>query len=248
MLAGEVAARLRSAGFLAPERDAEALVDAALCDEELEALVRRRIGGEPVEWLVGRTTFAGVSVAVHPGVYVPRAQSAAIVSHVRARHPFEVGVDACCGTGALGVAVGASIGVDVDERAVANARANGLDARVGDLLVPVTEPVDLVVAVPPYVPTARLDTLPRDVRVHEPVVALDGGDDGLDVVRRLVAQAAERDVAVLVVEVGIDEIDALCDLVAGHGYDVCARLVDDDGDVRSVCSTRGGRSTGCCGR
>lgn len=239
-----MAARLRSAGFLAPEIDAERLVDAALCDEELEALVRRRIEGEPVEWLVGRTTFAGVEVLVHPGVYVPRPQSAALAEHARAHSPAAA-VDVCCGTGAIGVAIDARLATDVDPRAVLNAAANGLDARRGDLLDPITEQVDLVVAVPPYVPTGRLRGLPRDVRVHEPVVALDGGADGLDVVRRLVAQAAAReDVRTLLVEVGMDDVDLLAELMTDHGFDVHAHIADADGDVRAVCSTRGGRSTG----
>jgi release factor glutamine methyltransferase len=243
VLAEEVASRLRSAGFLAPEGDAEQLVDAALCDEELEALVLRRIEGEPVEWLVGRTTFAGVEVLVHPGVYVPRLQTVALVEHARS-HVSRVAADVCCGTGALGVAIGAAYATDVDPRAVANARANGLDARVGDLLDPISETVDLVVAVPPYVPTGRLDHLPRDVRLHEPAAALDGGRDGLDIVRRLVAQVSARsDVDTLIVEVGIDEVDALAELVTAHGFEVHARIADADGDVRAVCSTRGRRST-----
>ena len=233
-----MAARLRSAGFLAPERDADLLVDAALCDEELEALVRRRIEGEPVAWLVGRTTFAGVEVRVHPGVYVPRPQSVALVEHARSHAP-SAAVDVCCGTGAIGLAIGATLATDADPRAVANARANGLDARVGDLLDPVPERVDLVVAVPPYVPTSRLGHLPRDVRVHEPALALDGGLDGLEVVRRLVSQVAARDdVRTLLVEVGIDEVDELARIVRAHGFDVHARLADDDGDVRALCSTR----------
>jgi release factor glutamine methyltransferase len=236
--ADEVAARLRSAGFLAPEHDADLLVEAALCDEELEALVRRRVEGEPVEWLVGRTSFAGVEIRVHPGVYVPRRQSEALVAHARAHRPAHA-VDVCCGTGAVGVAIGATLATDVDLRAVANARANGLDARAGDLLDPITEAVDLVVAVPPYVPTGRLDALPRDVRAHEPVIALDGGADGLDVVRRLVAEAAARpSVRVLLLEVGLDEVDTVAQLVVAHGFRVCARLADDDGDVRCICATR----------
>ena len=233
-----MAARLRSAGFLAPDRDAELLVDAALCDEELEALVRRRIEGEPVAWLVGRTTFAGLEIQVHPGVYVPRPQSVALVEHARS-HASAAAVDVCCGTGALGAAIGAALATDADPRAVANARANGLDARLGDLLEPVAEHVDLVVAVPPYVPADHLAHLPRDVRVHEPALALDGGADGLEVVRRLVGQAAARDdVRTLLVEVGIDEVEALAGIVRAHGFDVHARVADDDGDVRGVCATR----------
>lgn len=239
----DVVDRLRSAGFLAPDGDADALVDSALCDEELEALVRRRIDGEPLAWLVGRTTFAGVDVAVHPGVYVPRPQSAAVVEHARAHlRPGAVVVDACCGSGALGRALGHAgvIGIDVDPRAVANAAANGLDARHGDLLGPVSQRIDLVVAVVPYVPTDRLPLLPRDVRRHEPLVALDGGADGLAVLRRLAAQAAAKLVprGVLVAEVGIDEHAAAGALLRAGGFDICASIADADGDVRAVCARR----------
>lgn len=158
-------------------------------------------------------------------------------------------VDLATGCGVVAALLGRArpgaevLATDTSATAVACARANGVDARQGDLFDPLPRSwigtVDVVAAVPPFVPRPALDSLPADVRAHEPAEALDGGDDGLGVVRRLVAAAPRwlNRRGTLVVEVGPDQVDALADLVRSVGLDQIEVLVDDDGDPCGVSAT-----------
>ncbi len=180
-------------------------MDAARDPGELAAMVDRRVGGLPLEYVVGWSDFCGVRLAVVRGVFVPRGRSEFLVERTVAHtRPGSVVVDMCCGSGALGVAVAAAVAgielhaADIDAVAVACARRNL--ARVGghvhegdlyDALPPMLRGhVDVIVANVPYVPTADIEMLPREARLHEPLATLDGGEDGLDVLRRLAGPAA----------------------------------------------------------
>ncbi len=158
-------------------------------------------------------------------------------------------VDLCTGTGAVAVHLksvrpdAAVIGVDVDPQAVACARANGVPAVLADLADPVElDPplrsgcFDVVTAVPPYVPTGELHLLPADVQRYEPWRSLDGGSDGLGVVRRLVASAAGllRPGGWLMVELGADQDVELAPTLAASGFAVADRWTDDEGDLRGI--------------
>lgn len=170
---------------------------------------------------------------MHPGVYVPRWHSEAVARRAAALQPARA-VDLCTGCGAVArvlMAAGARVVAgDVDPRAVENARANGVDAHVADLYdgLPAIEP-DVVVAVVPYVPTPELGLLHRDALAFEPLAAYDGGDDGLAVVRRVIAGAPAG--ATLVLELGGPQAEAL-------GARELIR--DEEGDVRGVVIPRGG--------
>ncbi|RKT55063.1 putative protein N(5)-glutamine methyltransferase [Saccharothrix australiensis] len=193
-----VVARLRAAGCVFAEEEAALLVEAAATPEALGALVERRVAGLPLEQVLGWAEFRGLRIAVDPGVFVPRLRTGFLVERalplVRAG---AVVVDLCCGTGAVGAALAAAAGVepyaaDVDPAAVRCARRNLDPARVfeGDLYAALPASlrgrVDVVVANAPYVPTAAIATMPPEARDHEPLVALDGGRDGLDVQRRVI--------------------------------------------------------------
>ncbi len=171
---------------------------------DLDAMVERRAGGLPLEVVIGWAEFCDLRIEVDPGVFVPRHRTQLLVAEAAARGaPGMVVVDLCCGSGAIAVALAAAVGrvelhaTDVDAAAVRCARRNLAAAagRVyqGDLYEPLPASlrgrVDIVVSSPPYVPTAAIESLPREARQHEPRVALDGGGDGLDVVRRIVAPA-----------------------------------------------------------
>ncbi|UKJ63762.1 putative protein N(5)-glutamine methyltransferase [Cellulosimicrobium cellulans] len=226
----DLVTRLRAAGCVFAEDEAALLAERADDDAHLEALVARRVAGEPLEHVLGYVDFHGLRVAVDPGVFVPRQRTTLLVDEAVALGRQVAGgvsaglpdgaadgepggsplvvVDLCCGAGALGLATAAGLGgadavalhaSDVDPAAVAcagrNVAAVGGNAYEGDLFDPLPAglrgTVDLLLANVPYVPTAEIPLLPREARDHEAHVALDGGGDGLDVLRRVAAEARE---------------------------------------------------------
>src|SRR5438270_902846 len=161
-------------------------------------------------------------------------------------------VDLCTGSGSVAMALAAArpgaevVGVDIDPVACAGATANGVAAYCGDLDAALPgswrATADVVTAVAPYVPTSALAYLPRDARDFEPGRALDGGEDGLAVVRRVVGAAARllRPGGALVLELGGEQDEALAPDLAGAGFGAAERFVDEDGDLRAVRSILGG--------
>ncbi|WP_432042329.1 putative protein N(5)-glutamine methyltransferase [Streptomyces cadmiisoli] len=199
-----VAAALRAAGCVFAEEEAELIVGAAGTPAGLAAAVDRRVAGEPLELVVGWAGFDGLRIAVEPGVFVPRRRTEFLVEQALAQAPdATVVVDLCCGSGAVGAALAARLGgvelhaADIDPAAVRCARRNVEDrgGRVyeGDLYAALPGGlrgrVDVLAANVPYVPTAEVGLLPAEARDHEPLVALDGGADGLAVLRRVAAEA-----------------------------------------------------------
>jgi release factor glutamine methyltransferase len=195
-----VVTRLRAAGCVFAEDEAALLVEAG---GDLDALVDRRVAGEPLEQVLGWAEFCGLRFAVAPEVFVPRQRTRLLVREAAAlARPGSVVLDLCCGTGAVGVAVAASVGAvdlhaaDVDPVAVDCARRNGAGSVYeGDLYralpAALRGRVDVLVANAPYVPTGAIALMPPEARDHEARAALDGGDDGLDVQRRVAAGAPD---------------------------------------------------------
>jgi release factor glutamine methyltransferase len=242
--------RLAAAGCLAAAEEAAELVGAAPDAATLERWLVRREDGEPPAWIVGTTTFCDHAVHVEPGVYVPRIQTEELARRAAAvLPPHGRAIDLCTGSGAIGAHLLASVptatvvGVDLDLRAAACARRNGVPALVGDLAGPIgaSGSFDVVTAVAPYVPTGELRLLPTDVQRHEPAVALDGGDDGLDLVRRVVIAAARllRPEGRLLIEVGGDQDVALSGTFTAAGFPAVEPWWDDDGDLRGVAAGLG---------
>ena len=201
-----IVARLRAAGCVYAEAEAELLISAAEVPADLEDMVDRRAAGLPLEHVLGWAEFCGLRIAVSPGVFVPRRRSEFLVGQAVAEAPHDrtcVVVDLCCGSGAVGVAVATALGgaelhaTDIEPAAVACARANvaavGGTAYEGDLYDPLPSPLrgraDLVVVNAPYVPTSEIGLMPAEARLYEPQVALDGGPDGVAIHRRIAAQA-----------------------------------------------------------
>lgn len=223
----DASARLRAAGCVFAEEEAELLLSDATDEAHLAAMVERRAGGLPLEHVLGWTELAGVRVAVDPGVFVPRVRSELLVAEaLRRTRSGAVVIDLCCGSGALGLVVARRIAgvelhaTDIDPGAVACARRNldgiGMVHR-GDLFAALPRRlrgrVDVIVANTPYVPTDEVPLLPREAREHEPMVALDGGRDGLDVQRRVLAACRSwlRPGGVLIVEVAAHQAPAACE-------------------------------------
>lgn len=232
----ELVARLRAAGCVFAEDEAALLVAAP---GDVEALAARRVAGEPLEHVLGWAAFCGLRVVVEPGVFVPRRRTELLVREALALlPPGGVAVDLCCGSGAVGAALaaaGADVhAADLDPAAVRCARRNLPPDRVheGDLDAPLPATlrgrVDVLVANAPYVPTMAIATMPPEARDHERRVALDGGADGLDVARRVVA-AAPRWLAPrghVLVETSERQAPALAAAVAAQG--LVARVVRDE--------------------
>ncbi|WP_397420146.1 putative protein N(5)-glutamine methyltransferase [Protaetiibacter sp. SSC-01] len=199
----ELVARLRAAGCVFAEDEAALLREAA-SGAELEALVARRVAGEPLEPLLGWAEFAGLRIAVAPGVFVPRVRSELLVDLALDGLPDDaVVVELCCGVGAIAAAIRAARpdaevwAIDIDPDAVAVARRNLPPERVvaGDLydaLPPeLRGRVDLVVANAPYVPSDEIAFMPSEARDHEHRIALDGGPDGTAVQARVASGCRE---------------------------------------------------------
>ncbi|MBO0785328.1 MAG: putative protein N(5)-glutamine methyltransferase [Actinobacteria bacterium] len=208
-----IVSRLRAAGCVFAEDEARLLMSAARSPADLTAMVDRRAGGLPLEHVIGWAEFCGLRIAVDPGVFIPRPRTEFLVRQAelvagQAAGPGEnrdrvVVLDLCCGSGALGVALATALAgaelhaADVDPAAVRCARRNaaavGGHVYQGDLYQPLPAAlrgrVGILAANVPYVPTGEVGLLPTEARIHEPRAALDGGPDGLDVLRRVVAGA-----------------------------------------------------------
>ncbi|WP_368861948.1 putative protein N(5)-glutamine methyltransferase [Frankia gtarii] len=199
-----VVRRLRAAGCVFAEDEARLLVAAARTAAELTAMVDCRVAGQPLEHILGWAEFCGLRIAIEAGVFVPRRRTEFLVQQAleqAAVSPVRIVVDLCCGSGAVAAALLAALpgaevhAADIEPAAVRCARRNlaALGGRVheGDLFAALPGElrgsVDLLVVNAPYVPTDAIGLMPPEAREHEPRLALDGGTDGLDVLRRVVA-------------------------------------------------------------
>jgi release factor glutamine methyltransferase len=202
---GALVDRLRAAGCVFAEDEAALLVEAAGSVAELDTLVGQRIAGLPLEHVLGWAEFCGLRIAVDRGVFVPRHRTEFLVeeaARLARRRPDgapPVVLDLCCGCGALGVALARRLdrlelhAADVDPAAVRCARRNvepvAGQVHHGDLYEPLPArlrgQVDVLLANVPYVPTDAIGLMPPEARLYEPRVALDGGDDGLAILRRV---------------------------------------------------------------
>jgi release factor glutamine methyltransferase len=202
-------ARVTGTSRLELHLEPERLVDRAALDH-LEALVRRRVCHEPLQYILGETEFHGLRVAVGPGVFIPRPETELLVERALAvsGDAARTAVDLCTGSGAVACALAAGRpalavwAVELSPDAAAWARRNvsrlGLGDRVrvleGDLVAALEgrgleRRCDLVVGNPPYIPRPALGGLPAEVRAFEPELALDGGPDGLVTIARILREA-----------------------------------------------------------
>jgi release factor glutamine methyltransferase len=249
----ELTVQLSRAGCVAAEEEAEELVACAGGDQSLlRELADRRLAGEPLAWITGRADFGDQSVLVDPGVYVPRWQSVELAARAVARLPHDgKAIDLCTGTGAVAAVLRAArpaariVATDCDTRAVACARANGVEAYQGDLFAAVPDSfrgeTDAVVAVVPYVPSTELHLLPRDTLQFEDASHYDGGPDGADLLRRVVVDAPGflRPGGAVLLELGGDQADVLRPTLDQLGYASVRAWSDEDGDVRGLEATYG---------
>jgi release factor glutamine methyltransferase len=224
------------------EDEAELLISAAGSPDELAGMVARRVAGLPLEHIVGFAEFCGRRIAVDPGVFVPRRRTELLVEQAALfLRPGAVVLDLCCGCGAAGTVLAAYPGVevhaaDLDPAAVRNAQRNlapyGGRAHHGDLYAALPPDlrgrVDVLAVNVPYVPTEAIALMPPEARLHEPALALDGGPDGLDVARRVLAGAGDwlAPGGRLLLETSDEQSATVCALFTAAG--LTPRLVHDD--------------------
>ncbi|HEY7658999.1 MAG TPA: HemK/PrmC family methyltransferase [Actinomycetota bacterium] len=244
----DIAHALAAGGCVAPDAEADALLAAAGEGAgSIDALVERRLRGEPLAWITGWVRFCDLRIRVDPGVFVPRPHTQSLARRALDLLPDAgIAVDLCTGSGAVAAALFSRrpqalvLGTDIDPAAVACARRNGVRALVGDLDEPlpawIRGRVDLVTAVVPYVPTEELGLLPRDVLEHEPRRALDGGPRGTAMLVRTVRAAARwlGPGGGVLLELGGDQAVELASVVVDAGLRDIRVHRDDDGDVRGI--------------
>lgn len=225
----------------------------------LGAMTARRAAGEPLQYVVGWAPFGALRLYVGQGVFVPRPETEGLAelaaSRLRAHPAPRLAVDLCTGCGAVACFLADAVpgarvlATELDPGALAWARRNagryGVELLAGDLDGPLPPElagrVQVVTANVPYVPSDQIELLPHDVRDHEPRLALDGGPDGLDVLRR-VAVLAPRWLApggVLLSEIAEDQGSAATEALAAAGYDVVRLHHDLAGRHRVVEGVRG---------
>lgn len=230
-----------------------------LSEEELRAfkqLFVRRRKGEPIAYILGSREFFGFEVRVDPRVLIPRPDSETLVEvaldRTRGRDMYGHALDLCTGSGCIALALGRErktwkvIGTDVSEPALTlahlNAQRLGLAHNVhfalGDLFeaVPADLRFDLIVSNPPYIPDGEIETLMVDVKDFEPRLALTGGPDGYQVLRRLIQDAPQHLAAggVLACEVGAGQSDRVAELFERAGFVAVRRNRDYAGHERVV--------------
>lgn len=237
--------RLSRAGCVAADEEADELLAGAHDEATLEAWIVRREQGEPLAWITGTQRFCGRQLRVDAGVYVPRPQSEEL-----ARRAADVlgrdggpALDLCTGSGAVAHHLSSTapnatvVATDVDRRAVLCARSNGVRAVQADLAGPVGDSTfGMVTAVAPYVPTTALALLPADVQRYEPRRALDGGPDGLRVVRRIARSARRvlRPGGWLFLELGGEQGPPMESALADSGWREVSMWTDEEGDLRGL--------------
>lgn len=223
-------------------------------------LVRRRAEGSPVAYLVGRKEFYLLPFEVSPAVLIPRPESEFVVAdfleQLKAIESVR-GVDVGTGSGCLAIACASVhpgarfVAIDISESALEVARKNAarhgvadrIEFRQGDRLGPVLGegPFDAIVSNPPYIPTADIETLEPGVRDYEPRLALDGGPDGLAVVRGIVEQAEGllKPGGHIILEIGTAQEGPVRELIAAHPALVLAPTIHDHaGHPRVIRATR----------
>lgn len=233
-----------------------------LADPELgeyRELIRRRRTHEPVAYILGRREFYGHSFKVDRRVLVPRPDSETLVEaaleRTKARSMYGRAVDLCTGSGCIAISFSKArptwrvTATDVSRDAAALAAENaqrlgavfGFGVVTGDLFAPLGDRrFELVMSNPPYIPSAEIATLDADVRDFEPRLALDGGDDGLSLLSRIVAEAPSRlePGGVIALEVAYDQAERVEALLVAAGFESTQRHRDYGGHERVVTGIR----------
>lgn len=234
--------------------------------EKFKRLLKERCAGKPLQYITGSQAFRRLNLRVGQGVFIPRPETELLVEKVIEEIGCVVGssnsrpafLDLGTGAGTICLALAEELedadiwAVDISEKSLAvaeaNAIAHGLDRKVtfvcGDLFsaLPVVPAMkfDAIVANPPYIPSAQIDTLQDEVKNHEPREALDGGAIGTDFYRRITERATEylKDRGFIAFEVGIDQSEVVGDMLADSGFPSIDIFEDYNGIKRVIIGHR----------
>ncbi|MDB6065851.1 MAG: hemK [Pedosphaera sp.] len=231
--------------------------------DELRELVKRRGQREPLQQILGTTSFCGFEMALDANVLVPRPETELLAEagweylnslHGSAEPPLAL--DFGTGSGCLAIAVAIKspvaklVAVDISPKALAIARQNAavhrVDSRIeffegnGFSALPSGSRFELILSNPPYIPSAEIATLEPEVRDHDPRTALDGGEDGLDFYRRLAREAGAflKPGGRIMLEFGDGQADALRNLFEREKWIVEAVKPDYSGRSRMLIASR----------
>lgn len=226
-------------------------------EERVRAMTERRLAGEPVAYITGSWEFYGVPLEVSRDVLIPRPDTEVMVEAAvklfQGRNGRPRILDLCTGSGCVGIALAVQMPgarvvlVDNDHKALSlcrrNVQLNGLDARAMCIDADATQrppmllgKFDLITCNAPYIPTAEIETLDASVKDYEPYQALDGGPDGLDIIRPVIAQwkSVLKDKGTIMLEIGEGQSAAVQELLTQAGFAQVAALQDTGGTDRII--------------
>lgn len=202
--------------------------------EKAEQMAQSRSKGMPLQYILGTWDFYGLTFCVDERALIPRPDTEVLVERAEAlcrSHNYRTLLDVCTGTGCIAIALSKALGIhadaaDISEAALSlcaeNIARNGADVTPlhSDLFFAVTQKYGIITSNPPYIPTADIAELDDEVKDHEPMLALDGGADGLDFYRRIADRAKEylQPGGALVLEVGVGQAQSVADLLKENGY------------------------------
>ena len=219
--------------------------------------VARRKKWEPLAYILEKWEFMGLPFEVGPDVLIPEQDTENLIEEImKDLHDSDRILDLCTGSGCILLSLlkysngTTGVGTDLSEKALAVARRNAerlgladrIELRCGDLFEPVREDerFDLIVSNPPYIETETIEHLAPEVRDHEPLMALDGGEDGLSFYRRIIPEAVRHLVTggYLFLEIGYDQAEAVMALMREAGYYDVRSIKDYGGNDRIVCGIK----------
>jgi len=202
---------------------------------QFEGALKRRAKGEPLQYIMGRTEFFGLSFFVGPGVFIPRPETEvlveAVVDKCRGERPFAPTIlDLCTGSGCIAICLakyakcGKIIATDISAKSLQIARKNAvlnnadekIEFRQADLFQGLQEKFDIITCNPPYIKREDIKNLPREVS-YDPIIALDGGEDGLDFYRKITEQVHKflKENGILIMELGDNQAEAVKNMFSG---------------------------------